>query len=219
MSKKIQYGIKRCFDILFSLLMLICSSPFVLIAMAVIKICSPESPVIFKQPRIGLNGRVFTIYKLRSMTNKRDQNGELLPDDMRLKLWGKIIRKTNLDEIPQVFNVLIGDMSLIGPRPVLPVDVEKFNEAQRHRHDILPGISGWEAVNEKHVHSWEDKMRFDLYYVDHFSLLLDLKIFFMTIFVIFSVRRPDESQRPARFTDADSQPKTAEEQTKQPVNV
>ena len=142
MDKKIQYTVKRIFDLLFSLVLLICSSPFLLLAMATVRLRSPEAPVFFKQVRSGYKGREFTIYKLRTMTNERDADGRLLPDEQRLKRWGKIIRKTNIDEIPQVFNILKGEMSLIGPRPVLPVDVEKFNAYQMHRQDILPGISG-----------------------------------------------------------------------------
>ena len=167
--------------------------------MATVRLRSPEAPVFFKQVRSGYKGREFTIYKLRTMTNERDADGRLLPDEQRLKRWGKIIRKTNIDEIPQVFNILKGEMSLIGPRPVLPVDVEKFNAYQMHRQDILPGISGWEAVNEWETPTWEKKFEYDIYYVDHFSLLLDIRIFFKTIYVVLFARRPDDSYRPARF--------------------
>ena len=198
-DKPIQRAIKRIFDILFSTLVLICSSPFFLIAVLTVKICSPESPVIFKQIRPGYKGKLFTIYKLRTMTNERDENGELLPDYVRMKPWGKFIRKTNLDEIPQMINVLKGDMSLIGPRPVLPEDVEKFNAYQMKRQDALPGISGWEAVNEWDVPNWEKKFEYDIYYVEHFSLWLDIKIFFKTIYVILFAKRPGEDYRPARF--------------------
>ena len=198
-DKPIQRTIKRIFDILFSALVLVCSSPFFLIAVLTVKICSPESPVIFKQIRPGYKAKLFTIYKLRTMTNERDENGELLPDYVRLKTWGRIIRKTNIDEIPQMLNVLKGEMSLIGPRPVLPEDVEKFNAYQMKRQDALPGISGWEAVNEWDVTSWEKKFEYDIYYVENFSLWLDVKIFFKTIYVIFFAKRPGEDYRPARF--------------------
>ncbi|OQB14362.1 MAG: putative sugar transferase EpsL [Firmicutes bacterium ADurb.Bin193] len=198
-GKSFQMFIKRAFDLSFSILLLICSSPFLLLAILVIKIYSPESSPFFKQVRSGYKGRPFAIYKLRTMTEQRDDEGNLLPDEQRLKWWGRIIRKTNIDEIPQVFNILKGEMSLIGPRPVLPEDVEKFNEYQMRRQDVLPGISGWEAVNEWDTPTWEDKFRYDIYYVDNFSLLLDLKIFFKTIYVIFFAKRPDESYRPARY--------------------
>lgn len=206
MDKKMQYFVKRAFDLLFGMVLLICASPFLLIAMLVVKVCSPESPIFFKQVRSGYKARQFTIYKLRSMTNQRDEKGELLSDEERLKMWGKVIRKTNIDEIPQVFNILKGDMSLIGPRPVLPSDVEKFNEYQLHRQDILPGISGWEAVNEWETPTWEKKFEYDIYYVDNFSLWLDIKIFFKTIYVIFFAKRPDDSYRPARFEGNDMTP-------------
>ena len=198
-DKKIQRGIKRIFDICFAILLLICSFPLLLLAMLIVKINSPENPIFFKQIRPGFKCKLFTIYKLRSMTNERDKNGEFLPDEQRLKTWGKVIRKTNIDEIPQMINILKGEMSLIGPRPVLPSDVEKFNSYQLHRQDCLPGISGWEAVNEWETPTWEKKFEYDIYYVDNFSLWLDLKIFFKTIYVIFFARRPGEDYRPARF--------------------
>ncbi len=198
-DKKIQRFMKRLFDVTFSVILFVCASPFLLAAMLTVKLCSPEAPVFFKQVRCGYRCQNFTIYKLRSMTNERDENGELLPDCERLKLWGKIIRKTNIDEIPQVLNIIRGEMSLIGPRPVLPSDVEKFNDRQRHRQDALPGISGWEAVNEWETPTWEKKFEYDLYYVDHFSLWLDTKIFFKTIWVVFFGRRPGEDYRPTRF--------------------
>lgn len=198
-NKRIQRLTKRVFDIAFSILLLILSFPFLVIAMIVVKICSPESPVFFKQIRPGYKCKLFTIYKLRSMTNDKDENGNFLPDEVRLKRWGKIIRKTNIDEIPQLLNVIKGEMSLIGPRPVLPEDVEKFNKYQLHRQDAIPGISGWEAVNEWETPTWEKKFEYDIYYVDHFSLLLDARIFFKTIYIIFFGKRPDENYRPTRF--------------------
>lgn len=198
-DKKIQRVIKRILDVCFAILVLVCSFPFFFVAMCIVKINSPEGSVFFKQARPGYKCKLFTIYKLRSMTNKVDENGNLLPDEIRLKKWGKVIRKTNLDEIPQMLNVLKGEMSLIGPRPVLQSDVEKFSEYQLHRQDALPGISGWEAVNEWETPTWEKKFEYDIYYVDNFSLWLDIKIFFKTIYVIFFAKRPSEDYRPARF--------------------
>jgi lipopolysaccharide/colanic/teichoic acid biosynthesis glycosyltransferase len=197
--KKFQLILKRLFDICFSIIILICSSPFLLVAIIIVKVYSPESPVFFKQVRPGYKCKMFTIYKLRSMTNEKDANGVLLPDKDRLKIWGKLIRKTNIDEIPQMINILKGEMSLIGPRPVLPSDVEKFNQYQLRRQDALPGISGWEAVNEWETPTWEKKFEYDIYYVDNFSLLLDIKIFFKTIYIILFAKRPGEDYRPARF--------------------
>lgn len=198
-KNKIQHVIKRIFDVCFSVLLLICSSPFLLIAVLIVKINSPNEPVFFRQVRPGYKCKLFTIYKIRTMTSERDENGNLLPDKNRLKKWGKFIRKTNIDEIPQIINVLKGEMSLIGPRPVLPEDVEKFNQYQLHRQDALPGISGWEAVNEWKTQTWEKKFEYDIYYVDNFSLGLDAKIFFKTIYIILFARRPNEKNRPTRF--------------------
>lgn len=212
-DKKVQRTIKRLFDVLFSIVLLIFALPFLLIAMLTVKICSPESSVFFKQVRSGYKCKLFTIYKLRSMTNERDENGVLLPDTVRLKSWGKVIRKTNIDEIPQVLNILKGEMSLIGPRPVLPSDVEKFNSYQLRRQDALPGISGWEAVNEWETPTWEKKFEYDIYYVDNFSLWLDIKIFFKTIYVIFFAKRPGEDYRPARFEGNDDGIQEDESQT------
>ena len=198
-SKNLQKKIKRLFDIIFSMIILILSSPFVLLTMLIIKINSPESSVIFKQERSGYKCKKFVIYKLRTMTSQTDKYGNLLSDKDRLKFWGKVIRKTNIDEIPQMINVLKGDMSLIGPRPVLTTDVEKFNNYQLKRQEILPGISGWEAVNEWKTPTWDKKFEFDIYYVENFSLWLDIKIFFKTIYVVLFAKRPNEEFRPGRF--------------------
>jgi lipopolysaccharide/colanic/teichoic acid biosynthesis glycosyltransferase len=198
-NKGVQHILKRLFDIIFSVIILICSFPLLLMAILIVKIKSPENPVFFKQVRPGYKCEIFTIYKLRTMTNEKDKNGYLLPDTDRLKTWGKVIRKTNIDEIPQMINVLKGEMSLIGPRPVLSSDVEKFNAYQLKRQDVLPGVTGWEAVNEWDTPTWEKKFEYDIYYVDNFSLWLDFKIFFKTIYVIFFAKRPGEDYRPARF--------------------
>ena len=125
------------------------------------------------------------MYKLRSMTNEKDANGKLLPDSQRIKTWGKIIRKTSIDEIPQVINILKGEMSLIGPRPILPSSVEKLDDYQLRRQDVLPGISGWQTVNEWATPTWEKTFEYDIYYIDNFSLWLDIKIFFKTIYMVF----------------------------------
>lgn len=198
-EKKIQKFIKRIFDILFSVLLLITTLPLLLIAIAVIKTNSPEGSFLFKQKRSGYKCRSFTIYKLRTMSNDRDSHGNYLKDEERLHNWGRFIRKTNIDEIPQMINILKGDMSLIGPRPVLPTDVNKFNSYQLRRQEAIPGISGWEAVNEWKTPTWDKKFEYDIFYVDNFSLWLDLKIFFKTIYVILFSRRPDDNYRPGRF--------------------
>ncbi len=176
--------------------MFICSSPFLLACAVIIKINSPEAPVLFCQERIGYKGRKIRLYKLRSMTNERDENGELLPDEERLKRWGKLIRKTNLDEIPQVFNILKGELSLIGPRPLKENEMAVMTpEEQELRQSVLPGISGWEAVNEGKTETRREMALYDLYYAENWSLLFDLKIFFLTIYIIFMNMRPEDSVR------------------------
>jgi undecaprenyl phosphate N,N'-diacetylbacillosamine 1-phosphate transferase len=138
-------------------------------------------PVIFKQKRPGLNEKIFEIYKFRTMTNQKDKNGNLLPDEERLKGVGKIIRSLSLDELPQLFNVLKGDMSFIGPRPLLIEYLPLYNEKQKKRHTVLPGITGLAQVNGRNAISWEKKFEYDVEYVKSLSFLLDLKIIFLTI--------------------------------------
>ena len=195
-DKKIQKIIKRTIDIVLAPIILICASPLFVIAMIIVKINSPERPLIFKQMRSGYKSKLFTMYKLRTMTNEKNVDGELLSDAKRLKSWGKIIRKTGLDEIPQMINILRGEMSLIGPRPILPSYVERFDDYQLRRQDVLPGISGWQTVNEWKTPTWEKTFEYDIYYVDNFSLWLDLKIFFITIYMVFFMNRTDENYRP-----------------------
>ncbi len=139
------------------------------------------SPVFFAQKRPGLNEHIFTVYKFRTMTNERDASGELLPDEARLKGIGKFIRSSSLDELPQLFNVLKGDMSFIGPRPLLVEYLPLYSETQKKRHDVLPGITGWAQVNGRNAISWEQKYEYDVWYVEHLSFWLDLKIIFLTI--------------------------------------
>ena len=154
-DKKIQKIIKRIFDFILAPVLLVCASPFFVIAMVVVKINSPENSIIFKQVRSGYRSKLFTMYKLKTMTDEKDANGDLLPDAQRLKTWGKIIRKTSIDEIPQMINILKGEMSLIGPRPILPSYIERFDDYQLRRQDVMPGISGWQTVNEWKTPTWE----------------------------------------------------------------
>lgn len=140
-----------------------------------------QGSVLFKQERPGLNAKIFTIYKFKTMSDEKDENGNLLPDEFRLKPFGKLVRSLSLDELPQLFNVLKGDMSFIGPRPLLVEYLELYNEEQKHRHDVRGGITGWAQVNGRNDISWAKKFELDLYYVKHCSFLLDLKIFFLTI--------------------------------------
>jgi lipopolysaccharide/colanic/teichoic acid biosynthesis glycosyltransferase len=139
------------------------------------------SPVIFRQPRPGLFGKVFTFYKFRTMRNRQDKNGNILEDKDRITSLGKILRSTSLDELPSLFNVLRGDMSLVGPRPLLDEYLPLYNEMQKRRHDMKPGITGWAQINGRNAISWEEKFNLDLWYVDNQSLFLDIRILFYTI--------------------------------------
>lgn len=197
-----QKVIKHIFDFVFALLCSIFAIPITLIAMLIIHIKSPEAPAIFKQKRIGYKGKEFTIYKLRTMTDERDENGELLPDEYRLKRWGEVIRTLNIDELAQIFNILSFKMSWIGPRPLLPHEMSVMTLAeQKKRQSMLPGITGWEAVNESKTDSREEMAKYDLYYVEHWSLWFDIKIFFKTVAVLFTKSRAEDSYRAPKVSE------------------
>ena len=149
------------------------------------------SPILFRQLRPGLNEKIFGIYKFRTMTNEKDANGELLPDEQRLVGVGKFIRSISLDELPQIFNVLKGEMSFVGPRPLLIEYLELYNEKQKKRHDVKPGITGWAQVNGRNAISWEQKFELDVWYVDNQSFLLDIKILWLTFLKV--IKRSDIS--------------------------
>ena len=172
--------IKRLFDILLSLILLICLSP-VLIILALLVRIKLGSPVIFKQDRPGKDGKIFALMKFRSMTGERDEKGELLPDEVRLTAFGKALRAASLDELPEFINILKGDMSFVGPRPLLVRYLDRYNEEQRHRHDLLPGLTGLAQVNGRNAISWEKKFEYDVEYVKNVSFLLDVKIVLMTV--------------------------------------
>ena len=175
---------KRFLDIICSLGFIICFWwLYILVAVLVKK--KLGSPVIFKQERPGLNGKIFTMYKFRSMTDAKDKNGNLLSDAERLPRFGQILRSTSLDEIPEFLNVLKGEMSLIGPRPLLVEYLERYNDEQKRRHNVRPGITGWAQVNGRNAISWEQKFKYDVEYVDNVNFLLDVKIVFLTIKKIF----------------------------------
>ena len=175
---------KRFFDIVLSLLALIVLSP-VLLIMAVLVRVKLGSPVIFRQERPGKDEKIFWLYKFRSMTDERDDNGELLPDDRRLTKFGRILRSTSLDELPELWNILKGDMSIVGPRPLLVRYLSLYNEKQRHRHDVRPGLTGLAQVNGRNAISWEDRFAYDVDYVASFSFALDVKILLLTVVVVF----------------------------------
>lgn len=182
---------KRLFDIVVSgLLLIIFSIPLLVLALLVrIKL---GSPVFFRQGRAGYRGREFRMVKFRSMTDARDDAGNLLPDDERLPRFGKLLRATSLDELPELINVLIGDMSLVGPRPLLTRYLERYSPEQARRHEVRPGITGWAQVNGRNNLPWEERFKLDVWYVDHRSLGLDLKILWMTFLKV--IKRSDVSQ-------------------------
>lgn len=175
---------KRFFDFIFSFVMLCTLSTIILITWLLVR-KKLGSPAIFKQPRPGLNGEVFYVYKFRTMTDERDESGELLPDEVRLTSFGKLLRKLSLDELPQLWNVLKGDMSFVGPRPLLVEYLPLYNERQAQRHNVRPGITGWAQVNGRNAISWEQKFEYDVWYVKNQSLWLDFKIMLLTVKKVF----------------------------------
>lgn len=176
--------IKRFLDIIISLTALIILSPIMLVVAVLVR-CKLGTPVIFHQDRPGYQEKVFKLCKFRSMTDERDAEGNLLPDEVRLTKFGKMLRATSLDELPELWNILKGDMSLIGPRPLLVKYLPLYNEFQKHRHDVKPGLTGWAQVNGRNSISWEERFEMDVYYVNNQSFLLDLKILFKTVAVVF----------------------------------
>jgi len=171
---------KRIIDLTVSLIGVIILSPIILIIGIIVKY-KLGSPILFKQQRPGLNGKPFYLYKFRSMSNAKDKNGVLLPDSDRLTSLGIFLRKFSLDELPQLFNVIMGDLSLVGPRPLLMDYLSLYTEEQAKRHLVKPGITGWAQVNGRNVITWEEKFHYDVWYVNHQSLLLDMKILWLTI--------------------------------------
>lgn len=176
--------IKRPMDFILSLIAIIVLSPVLLVVAILVK-TKLGSPVLFKQQRPGLNEKIFMMYKFRTMTDERDENGELLPDSVRLTQFGKFLRSTSLDELPELFNILKGDMSIVGPRPQLVRDMVFMTPEQRKRHSALPGLTGWAQVNGRNCVTWEEKLSFDLEYLDDITFLEDLKIIFMTVAKVF----------------------------------
>lgn len=173
--------IKRIMDLLTAVLLAIVLSPLMLLS-AILIAANRDGPVLFKQKRPGKNGKIFTVYKFRTMSTKLcDENGRELSDFERMTKIGRILRKTSVDELPQLFNIIKGDMSFIGPRPLLIEYLDLYSTEQMRRHDVLPGISGWAQVNGRNTLTWDEKFSYDIYYVDHYGFLMDMKIFFKTI--------------------------------------
>jgi lipopolysaccharide/colanic/teichoic acid biosynthesis glycosyltransferase len=172
------------FDLISTIASLLLLSPIIAVVFLLVRF-QLGRPVIFRQMRPGLNGRSFILYKFRTMTNARDAEGNLLPDAQRLTRFGRFLRSTSLDELPELWNVLKGDMSLVGPRPLLMQYLDRYSPEQARRHEVRPGITGWAQVNGRNAITWEEKFKLDVWYIDNQTLWLDIKIIFMTIWKIF----------------------------------
>lgn len=174
---------KRLLDIVLSSIAIIIFSPIYIIVAILVK-TKLGSPVLFTQERPGKNEKIFKMYKFRSMTDEKDEEGNLLSDEVRLTKFGKLLRSTSLDELPELFNILKGDMSIVGPRPLLVKYLPYYNDNEKHRHDVRPGLTGWAQCNGRNAISWEEKFDLDVYYVNHLSFLLDIKTIFRTVRVV-----------------------------------
>ena len=172
--------IKRCLDIVLSLCGIIVLSPVLLVLFILVRV-KLGSPVLFKQERPGKGEKIFTLCKFRTMTDARDEKGELLPDEVRLTKFGRLLRATSLDELPELFNILKGDMSVIGPRPLLVRYLPRYNSFQRRRHEVRPGLTGLAQVNGRNALTWEEKFEYDVRYVDNLTFAMDVRIFFATV--------------------------------------
>lgn len=194
--------IKRTFDLLLAIMLFFPAALILLAGVIFVKIVSPEASPVFKQERIGYKMKTFVLWKLRSMTNERDAEGNLLPDEVRLKKWGKIIRKTNIDELFQIWNILKGDMSFIGPRPILANEMLVMTpQEQQERQSMRPGITGWEAVHEGMSETRRQMAEFDLYYVRNWNLKLDWIVLYRTVVIVLGFQRPDDNVRAPKMTD------------------
>lgn len=176
--------LKRPMDFILSLIALVVLSPILLILVVFVR-TKLGSPVIFKQQRPGLNDKIFTMYKFRTMTDEKDEDGELLPDSVRLTRFGRMLRASSLDELPELINILKGDMSIVGPRPLLVRYLPLYNEDQKKRHNVRPGLSGLAQISGRNAISWEDKFDLDVQYVDNISFIGDLRIIFLTVKKVF----------------------------------
>ncbi len=227
--RAIQLFIKRAFDIIVSLtlIILLTAIPVLIIVPITIKLTS-KGPAVFTQERVGKGGKVFKIYKFRTMRTPEDSvrpDGTVMEPKERITKVGRFLRKTSLDELMQLFNVLFGHMSLVGPRPTLPYQVERYNDEQKRRHNMRPGVTGWAQVNGRNELTWTEKIQYDVEYIDKFSLWMDIKILFKTVGVVFGKRgiefnKPDaltKTQAPAAAEVAVSTEAVTEE-AKEPIN-
>jgi lipopolysaccharide/colanic/teichoic acid biosynthesis glycosyltransferase len=178
-----RHFVKRLFDIISSAAGLIVISPL-LVVLAVLVRLKLGSPILFRQQRPGLGGKAFVIYKFRTMTDQRDASGNLLPDEQRLPAFGRFLRSTSFDELPELLNVLKGDMSIVGPRPLMMKYLSRYTTEQARRHEVKPGITGWAQINGRNAISWEDKFKLDVWYVDNWALWLDVKIILKSIWMV-----------------------------------
>ncbi len=184
---------KRLFDIFVSSIILVLTLPILLILAILIRV-NLGSPIIFKQQRPGMYGKPFYLYKFRSMSDERDKEGNLLPNNMRMTKFGNVIRKFSLDELPQLINVLKGDISLVGPRPLLMEYLNLYTKEQARRHEVRPGITGWAQVNGRNAISWEEKFELDVWYVNNHSFILDMKILFLTALKVVRTEGVNKSE-------------------------
>ncbi|MGX5479996.1 sugar transferase [Bacillus thuringiensis] len=184
---------KRLFDIFVSSIILVLTLPILLILAILIRV-NLGSPIIFKQQRPGVYGKPFYLYKFRSMSDERDKEGNLLPNHMRMTKFGNVIRKFSLDELPQLINVLKGDISLVGPRPLLMEYLNLYTKEQARRHEVRPGITGWAQVNGRNAISWEEKFELDVWYVNNHSFILDMKILFLTALKVVRTEGVNKSE-------------------------
>ncbi len=176
---------KRVFDIVVSIVVLVLLSP-ILLVLSLLQLAIQGLPLFFCQDRPGLGGRIFKLCKFRTMQDKPGPSGEMLPDEERITAFGRFLRRTSLDELPELFNVIKGEMSLVGPRPLLVQYLKRYSPQQARRHEMLPGITGWAQINGRNAITWDEKFRLDLWYVEHWSFWLDIRILFITLWKVIS---------------------------------
>lgn len=204
--------VKRGFDLLVSTLSLLILSPLLAITSLAV-LLSYGLPILFRQKRPGYREKPFTIYKFRTMVDEYDSRGNLLPDESRLNWLGRVLRASSIDELPELFNVFKGEMSIVGPRPLLMQYLERYNPEQARRHEVLPGITGWAQINGRNAITWEDKFRYDVWYIDNWSIWLDLKIIGLTIWKTLlreGINQPGHISA-SEFMGSDNQPQNAKD--------